>query len=63
MGVFWDLLQQSQIDEHSERADTLEGRVALLEAQVRGLTKLFRTVIERLEQHLHVDLDADGKVR
>ena len=63
MGLFWDLLQQSQIDEHSERTQTLEGRVALLEAQVRGLTKLLRTVIERLEQHLHVDLDADGKVR
>ncbi len=63
MGLFWDLLQQSQISEQSERAQTLEGRVALLEAQVRGLTKLLRTVIERLEQHLHVDLDDDGKVR
>ena len=63
MGLFWDLLQQSQISEQSERAQTLEGRVALLEAQVRGLTKLLRTIIERLEQHLHIDLDDDGKVR
>ncbi len=63
MGVFWDLLQEGQISEQSERAQTLEGRVALLEAQIRGLTKLVRTVIERLEQHLHVDLDDDGKVR
>ncbi len=63
MGLFWDLLQQSQISEQSERAQTLEGRVVLLEAQVRGLTKLLRTVIERLEQHLHVDLDDDGKVQ
>ena len=63
MGLFWDLLQQSQIDEQSERAKTLDGRVALLEAQVRGMNTLLRTVIERLEQHLRVDLDKDGKVR
>jgi len=63
MGLFWDLLQQSQISNQSDRAESLEGRVAVLEEQVRATNKLLRAVIERLEQHLRVDLDQDGKVR
>ena len=62
MGLFWDLLQQGQIADQEERAATLEGRVAILEAQIRGTNKLLRTVIQRLEEHLRVDLDRDGKV-
>jgi len=62
MGLFWDLVQQSQISDQASRATTLEGRVAALEEQVQGTNRLLRAVIERLEQHLRVDLDRDGKV-
>lgn len=63
MGLFWDLLQQGQIGEHHERATTLEGRVTMLEVQLKGTNQLLRRVIERLEEHLRVDVDGDGTVR
>jgi hypothetical protein len=62
MGLFWDLYQQSQISEHSERAQSLEARVESLERQNDRLANLLREVIGRLEKHVGVDLDKDGRV-
>ena len=62
MGLFWDLYQQSQISQHSERAATTEMRVDQLEQEVHRLGALLRDVIGRLEQHVGVDLDRDGRV-
>jgi chaperonin cofactor prefoldin len=62
MGLFWDLYQQSQISDHSERAESLEARVESLERQNERLATLLREVIGRLEKHVGVDLDKDGRV-
>lgn len=62
MGLFWDLYQQSQISQHSERAATTDVRVERLEQEVQRLGLLLRDVIGRLEQHVGVDLDRDGRV-
>jgi hypothetical protein len=62
MGVFWDLLQQSQISEHRDRAESLEARVARLEQENERLATLLREVIARLEKHVAVDLDKDGRI-
>ena len=62
MGLFWDLYQQSQISQQGERAATLEARVANLEAQNERLASLLRDVIGRLEKHVGVDLDKDGRI-
>jgi chaperonin cofactor prefoldin len=62
MGLFWDLYQQSQISEHGERAESLEARVDQLERQNERLATLLREVIGRLEKHVGVDLDKDGRV-
>jgi len=62
MGLFWDLYQQSQLSDHSERAGTLEVRVANLEKELRQTQVLLRAVIGRLEEKLGTDLDHDGKV-
>jgi chaperonin cofactor prefoldin len=62
MGLFWDLYQQSQISQHSERAESLEARVESLERQNERLATLLREVIGRLEKHVGVDLDKDGRV-
>ena len=62
MGLFWDLYQQSQISEHGERAATLEARVDNLERENERLANLLREVIARLEKHVGVDLDKDGRV-
>ena len=60
--MFWVLYQQSQISEHSERAQSLEARVESLERQNERLATLLREVIGRLEKHVGVDLDKDGRV-
>jgi len=62
MGLFWDLYQQSQISEHRERAGVLEHRVANLESELLRTQQLLREVIGRLERHVGVDLDSDGRV-
>ena len=62
MGLFWDLYQQSQISQHSERAATLEARVENLELELQSVTQLLREVIARLERHVGADLDRDGRV-
>lgn len=62
MGLFWDLYQQSQISKHGERAATVETRVAQLEQEVEQLSTLMRELIGRLEKHVGVDLDRDGRV-
>jgi chaperonin cofactor prefoldin len=62
MGVFWDLLQQSQISEHRDRAESLEARVERLEQENDRLATLLREVIGRLEKHVGVDLDKDGRI-
>jgi hypothetical protein len=62
MGLFWDLYQQSQISQHSERSGALEHRVAQLEDELRRTQLLLREVIGRLEQRFGEDLDRDGRV-
>ncbi len=62
MGLFWDLYQQSQISEHGERAESLEARVVSLEQENKRLATLLRDVIGRLEKHVGVDLDKDGRI-
>lgn len=62
MGLFWDLYQQSQISRHAERAATIEARVERLEQEVARLAELLHAVIGRLEQHVGVDLDRDGRI-
>jgi hypothetical protein len=62
MGLFWDLYQQSQISDHAQRATSTEDRVMRLEQEVARLSSLLSQVIGRLEQHVGVDLDQDGRV-
>ena len=62
MGLFWDLYQQSQITQHSERQATVEVRLERVEQEVNRLSTLLREVIGRLEKHVGVDLDSDGRV-
>ena len=42
MGLFWDLLQQSQISEQRKQAEKLKTRVAALEAELLHTRKLLR---------------------
>jgi hypothetical protein len=62
MGLFWDLIQQSQIGEQRQRASSLEGRVTSLETQVAETRRLLTALLKHLEIHFGKDIDRDGKV-
>jgi len=62
MGLFWDLIQQSQISRQEQRSGDLAGRVAVLEAEVRQTQKLLHDLIVRLEERVGADLNRDGKI-
>ena len=62
MGLFWDLMQQSQISEQNNATQSLEERVRALETQLDETRKLQHRLLEILEQHFDRDLDGDGMV-
>ena len=62
MGLFWDLLQQNQIDKTQRQAATLEERVRALETELRETRQTLHEVIRRLESSVGKDLDQDGRI-
>ncbi len=62
MGLFWNLLQQSQISEQNSRASTLEARVAFLEQELRKTQELLIKTLKVLEEQSGKDINGDGKI-
>jgi hypothetical protein len=62
MGLFWDLMQQSQISDQRGRADSLEGRVSRLENELYEARQLLHTLVSVLEKEYDRDIDGDGRV-
>jgi hypothetical protein len=62
MGLFWDLIQQSQISEQRSKATSLEGRVAELERELNQTKQTVRGLLKILEAHFGEDIDKDGKI-
>ena len=62
MGLFWDLIQQSQISDQRTRASSLEDRVTRLESDLHDARRLVRTLLERLEKVVGEDINEDGEI-
>lgn len=62
MGLFWDLLQQSEINKQQRRATSLEERVRDLERELHETRELLHRLVKRLEEGIGEDLDRDGKI-
>ena len=62
MGMFWDLLQQSQISRHDHRSGELEQRLAYVEAELRRTQEVLHAVIARLETQFTQDFNSDGRI-
>ena len=62
MGLFWDLIQQSQISNQREEHDSLEERVRDLEAELREMKRIQLRLLETLEAHFGRDLNDDGRI-
>jgi hypothetical protein len=62
MGIFWDLMQQDELEEQKEKAKTIEDRVAELEKDLANTRELLKKTLAALEIHLSKDIDGDGKL-
>lgn len=60
MGIFFDLMQQEEIDNQKKQADTLEDRVEFLEAELERTKELLIKTLHALETHVGKDIDGDG---
>ena len=60
MGIFWDLLQQDEIEKQQKKADSIEERVELLERELDHTKALLKKTLVALEKHLSKDIDGDG---
>ena len=61
MGIFWDLLQQDELEKQQEQADSVEDRVKHLEEELASTKILLKKTLIALETHLVQDIDGDGK--
>ncbi|MCA6075126.1 hypothetical protein [Fulvivirga sedimenti] len=62
MGLFWNLIQQSQISQQSDRASTLEARVQYLEVELRKTQELLIKTLTTLEEYTGRDINKDGRI-
>lgn len=62
MGLFWDLIQQSQISQQREHGATLERRVEWLERELGATRQLLQLLLRRLETKFGEDIDQDGRI-
>lgn len=60
MGIFWDLLQQDEIEKQKSKSDSLEDRVDELEKELDKTRALLKKTLVALETHLSKDIDGDG---
>lgn len=62
MGLFWDLIQQSQIQDHKSKAETLEARVRNLEWELTNTRELLVKALKILEKQSGKDINGDGQI-
>ncbi|NNJ89143.1 MAG: hypothetical protein HKP53_07060 [Eudoraea sp.] len=61
MGIFWDLMQQDELDAQKQKAESMEDRVAHLELELDKTRTILKKTLLALESHLQKDIDGDGK--
>jgi len=62
MGIFWDLIQQDELQKQEDKANSLEERVEQLEKDLSATRTLLKKTLVALETHLTQDIDGDGKM-
>ena len=62
MGLFWDLMQQSQISKQRDRTEDLGARVRTLESELQRTQRTLHDLVILLEKRFGEDIDRDGKI-
>lgn len=62
MGLFWDLMQQSQISKQRDQSEDLSARVRTLESELQRTQRTLHDLVALLEKRFGEDIDRDGKI-
>jgi len=62
MGFLWEIVQSGFVYGQHKKTETIEGREALLEAQVQETQETIRKLVKKLEELHGLDVDGDGRV-
>lgn len=62
MGLFWDLIQQSELDEQKGKAESLEERITALEDDLVKTKALLLKTLKLLEERSGRDINEDGQI-
>ena len=62
MGLFWVLVQQSEIEEQKGKAESLEERVNILEKELQKTKDLLLKTLKVLEERSGTDINEDGEI-
>jgi len=62
MGLFWDVIQQSQIEEQKGKAKSIEERVTALEIELANTKSLLLKTLLILESRSGHDINDDGAI-
>lgn len=62
MGLFWNLIQQSQISQQHHKSLSIEQRVDNLEEELRNTQELLVKTLKALEEYTNQDINGDGKI-
>ncbi|MBL0024112.1 MAG: hypothetical protein IPO98_03400 [Saprospiraceae bacterium] len=62
MGIFWELLQQEELEKQQKQSNSIEERVKVLEDDLLNTKELLRKTLVALEKHIVKDIDGDGKM-
>lgn len=62
MGIFWDLMQQNQLNKQQQKTDSVVERIRYLERELEHTKELLNKTLSALETHLNKDIDGDGKL-
>ncbi len=60
MGIFWDLLQQDELEKQQKQANSIEERVEILENELKNTKALLKKTLVALETYVDKDIDGDG---
>jgi hypothetical protein len=62
MGLFWDLIQQSQISATQNTAADLQQRITRLELELDRTRRMLHDLVVLLEKHFGQDFNRDGRI-
>ncbi len=62
MGALWEIVQSGLMYGQYCKSNSTEDRVRALEEQLRATQDTLRSLVKKLEEIHHLDIDKDGRI-